>query len=116
MKTRTLTLLTALLLAPLAALHAADESAPDVIRVACVGDSITQGVHVRGEDNYPSVLGRLLGARYEVRNFGYLGGTVMNTNRRKESSAGAIFLVNGCQDWQGSGVLIDGSAYRMPGI
>ena len=78
----TFTLLTALLLAPLATLHAADESAPDVIRVACVGGSITQGVHVRGEDNYPSVLGRLLGARYEVRNFGYLGGTVMNTNDR----------------------------------
>ena len=34
--------LTALLLAPLAVLHAADESAPDVIRVACVGDSTTQ--------------------------------------------------------------------------
>jgi beta-fructofuranosidase len=29
-----------------------------------VGDSITQGVHVCGEDNYPAVLGRLLGERY----------------------------------------------------
>jgi len=52
------------------------------IRVACVGDSITQGVHVRGEDNYPSVLGRLLGAGYQVRNFGFLGGTVMNVPDR----------------------------------
>jgi len=52
------------------------------IRVACVGDSITQGVHVRGEDNYPAVLGRLLGERCQVRNFGFLGGTVMNVNDR----------------------------------
>lgn len=52
------------------------------IRVACVGDSITQGVHVRGEDNYPSVLGKLLGGGCQVRNFGFLGGTVMNVNDR----------------------------------
>jgi len=63
-------------------IHAAREVTSEVIRVACVGDSITQGVHVRGEDNYPSVLGRLLGARYQVRNFGYLGATVMNTHDR----------------------------------
>jgi lysophospholipase L1-like esterase len=53
-----------------------------VIRVACVGDSITQGVHVGGEDNYPSALQQLLGARYEVRTFGYLCGTVMNIKDR----------------------------------
>ena len=45
--------------------RAAEAGAANALRVACVGDSITQGVHVRGEDNYPSVLGRLLGAGYE---------------------------------------------------
>ena len=60
--------------------------AAGLVRVACVGDSITQGVHVRGEDNYPSVLGRLLGKRYQVRNFGFLGGTVMNVNDRPYSA------------------------------
>ena len=42
----------------------AGEKAATPIRMACVGDSITQGVHVRGEDNYTAVLGRLLGERY----------------------------------------------------
>jgi len=55
---------------PPAVAAAQDAAAP--IRVACVGDSITQGVHVGREDKYPSVLGRLLGARYQVRNFGFL--------------------------------------------
>ncbi len=56
------------------------------LRVACVGDSITQGVHVRGEDNYPSTLGKLLGERYQVRNFGFLGGSVMNVPDRPYSA------------------------------
>ena len=63
----------------------AESGAAGPIRVACVGDSITQGVHVRGEDNYPSVLGRLLDERHQVRNCGFLGGTVMNVNDRPYS-------------------------------
>jgi len=62
--------------------HAAGGDPADPIRVACVGDSITQGVHVARENKYPSVLGRLLGNRYQVRNFGFLGGTVMNIKGR----------------------------------
>ncbi len=62
------------------------ETPASPLRVACVGDSITQGVHVRGEDNYPSVLGRMLGDRFQVRNFGFLGGTVMNVNDRPYSA------------------------------
>ena len=72
--------------------HAADGDTAAPIRVACVGDSITQGVHVRGEDNYPSTLGKLLGTRYQVRNFGFLGGTVMNINERPYAA---------CADMQG---------------
>ena len=50
-----------------------------VIRVACVGDSITYGAGVenRAENNYPKVLGGLLGAGFETRNFGVSGATLM---------------------------------------
>jgi lysophospholipase L1-like esterase len=49
------------------------------IRVACVGDSITFGACVadRGNNCYPAVLGKLLGDRYEVRNFGVSGSTLL---------------------------------------
>ena len=52
----------------------ADDSA-ERIRVACVGDSITFGDQVkqRTENCYPAVLGRVLGDKYDVRNFGACG-------------------------------------------
>ncbi|MGA3059823.1 MAG: GDSL-type esterase/lipase family protein [Candidatus Bathyarchaeia archaeon] len=47
---------------------------PDPIRVACVGDSITEITE------YPSDLQSLLGANYRVGNFGHSGATVsLNT-------------------------------------
>lgn len=44
-----------------------------MIRVACAGDSITWGFTIvnRRRNSYPSVLQELLGADYEVRNFGH---------------------------------------------
>lgn len=50
------------------------------IRVACVGNSITygHGIKDRDHDTYPAVLGRLLGNKYEVGNFGISGRTLMN--------------------------------------
>jgi acyl-CoA thioesterase-1 len=45
-------------------------TAPHPIRVACVGDSITQG------SGYPQKLQMLLGSNYTVRNFGVSGSTV----------------------------------------
>ncbi len=50
-----------------------------VIKVACIGDSITEGA---GVDNaavnaYPIVLGRLLGTNYQTRNFGLGGRTLL---------------------------------------
>ena len=44
----------------------------NVVKVACVGNSITygSGVDNRERDSYPAVLGQLLGKGYEVRNFG----------------------------------------------
>lgn len=51
-----------------------------VIKVACVGNSITQGSGVKDQkhDSYPGVLGRLLGDGYEVHNFGFSGRTLLN--------------------------------------
>lgn len=52
---------------------------PGVIRVACVGDSITYGLNIedREQCGYPAVLGRLLGKPCEVRNFGVSGATLL---------------------------------------
>ncbi|HEY8899597.1 MAG TPA: GDSL-type esterase/lipase family protein [Chthoniobacterales bacterium] len=49
------------------------------VKVACVGDSITQGVGVAnpGRDSYPAQLGKLLGKPYRVENFGYSGATLL---------------------------------------
>jgi acyl-CoA thioesterase I len=49
------------------------------IRVACVGDSITFGAGVENREFncYPVVLGKLLGGRFEVRNFGVNGATLL---------------------------------------
>ena len=54
-------------------------AAAQPIKVACIGDSITEG---SGVDNptvnaYPIVLGRLLGASYQTRNFGVSGRTLL---------------------------------------
>lgn len=49
------------------------------VRVACVGNSITygHGIQDRLNDAYPGVLGTMLGDKYEVRNFGVSGSTMM---------------------------------------
>jgi lysophospholipase L1-like esterase len=49
------------------------------VRVACVGDSITFGACVadREKNCYPAVLGELLGEKYDVRNFGVNGATLL---------------------------------------
>jgi acyl-CoA thioesterase I len=62
-------------LAPVAA-----DDKKDVVRVACVGDSITFGAGIpdRAKNAYPAVLQKLLGDGYEVRNFGVSGRTLLN--------------------------------------
>lgn len=51
------------------------------IKVACVGDSVTYGHSVSSwsKNNYPAVLGRLLGENYHVCNFGVSGSTVQDS-------------------------------------
>jgi acyl-CoA thioesterase-1 len=48
------------------------------VKVACVGDSITAGVGASADQrNYPSLLGDLLGPKYNVVNFGESGATLL---------------------------------------
>ena len=48
------------------------------IRVACIGNSITIGYGLPDPNSaYPQQLGRLLGGRYDVRNFGVSGRTML---------------------------------------
>lgn len=51
------------------------------VRVACIGNSITAGALLEdsARDSYPAVLVRLLGAEYEVGNFGASGSTMLRT-------------------------------------
>lgn len=81
MKTR---LIAALMLSLAAtALHAAEPLAPlspkpgQTLRVACVGDSITQGSGAAQGKSYPSQLLALLGDGWEVGNFGVSGRTLL---------------------------------------
>jgi len=46
-------------------------------RVACVGNSITENMVLPNDDRYPSVLQRLLGDEYEVRNYGLSARTLL---------------------------------------
>ena len=48
-------------------------------RIACVGDSITFGAAIkdRVKNCYPAQLGRMLGEKFEVRNFGVNGATLL---------------------------------------
>lgn len=47
------------------------------IRVACVGNSITEGAAIESGRKYPEQLQVLLGDRYEVRNYGLGGRTLL---------------------------------------
>jgi len=69
---RSLTVLLFVLAAPVLVLAA--------LKVACVGDSITAGYALAdpARDAYPAQLARLLGADYEVRNFGVSAATLMD--------------------------------------
>lgn len=52
------------------------------LRIACVGDSITAGARVTARtESYPAQLQDLLGPRYDVRNFGVGGATLIKVGR-----------------------------------
>ncbi len=58
------------------ALHAQNA---DRVRVACVGDSITYGSGIQGRESnsYPAALQHFLGEKFEVKNFGVGGATLL---------------------------------------
>ncbi len=51
----------------------------ETIRIACIGDSITYGASIKNriKDCYPAQLGRMLGEKWQVRNFGVSGATLL---------------------------------------
>lgn len=51
----------------------------ETIRVACIGDSITYGSSIKNRvrDCYPAQLARMLGPKWETRNFGVSGATLL---------------------------------------
>jgi len=57
------------------------QSGDPVIRIGCVGDSITYGAGIpdRETASYPAQLGKLLGPRFVVKNFGRNGATASRT-------------------------------------
>lgn len=57
---------------------------PDAVRVACVGDSITDGygIDLRTANGYPAQMQTMLGEGYWVRNFGLSARTLMNSGDR----------------------------------
>ena len=57
---------------------------PDIIRVACIGNSVTfgYGLEDAGTESYPACLQDMLGEKYEVRNFGFSGATLLNSGHK----------------------------------
>jgi Esterase/lipase len=55
--------------------------APDAVKVACIGDSITDGhgIDLREANGYPAQMQKMLGSGYNVKNFGISARTVMNS-------------------------------------
>jgi len=53
-----------------------------VVKVACIGNSITYGLGTRDplKEAYPSVLQVMLGSQFEVRNFGSSGATMLRNS------------------------------------
>lgn len=62
---------------------------PKTIKLACVGDSITAGVGAAAGQSWPDQIRRMLGEKWEVRNFGVSGATLLNSGDKpyqKENS------------------------------
>lgn len=75
---------------------AADSKPVDVatytgpIKLACVGDSITQGVGAEKGKSWPDQIQKLLGDKWQVRNFGVSGSTLMNAGDKPYQKEGAF--------------------------
>jgi len=86
MSTTTNRFLAVMLGVALSAMAVAQDSSPvkvanfkSPIKVACVGDSITQGVGASGGMAWPDQMGKLLGEKWDVKNFGVSGTTLLQS-------------------------------------
>ena len=61
--------------APMTPIKPADYKAP--VKVACIGDSISQGAGAEAGKSYPSQLQEMLGDQWKVGNFGVSGRTLL---------------------------------------
>ena len=61
------------------------------IKVACIGNSITAGAKLKDKlkDAYPAQLGRMLGDKYDVQNFGVSGRTLLSKGNMPYVKTGA---------------------------
>lgn len=48
------------------------------IKVACIGNSITAGFGLKKEEAYPAQMQKILGDKYDVRNYGVSGRTLLS--------------------------------------
>lgn len=74
---------------------AAGESKPvnvaaykDRIKMACIGDSITEGYGCGGDGRYVTVLGRALGSKWELANLGVSGATMLKNGDKPYNKLG----------------------------
>ncbi|MCR5360608.1 MAG: alpha/beta hydrolase fold domain-containing protein [Bacteroidales bacterium] len=79
--------------------------ADSLVKVACVGNSITDGVGIEGSDQrgYPATLNKLLGNGFCVKNFGVSGRTMSNSGNLPYCKEQAW---RDCLDWQPDVVVI----------
>ncbi len=66
----------------------------EVVRIACVGDSITFGSTIknRAKDSYPAQMQALLGKKYKVGNFGNPGRGIIKKSMRGKGKRAFIFM------------------------
>ena len=79
--------------------------ADTAVKVACVGNSITDGAGIDMAElkGYPATLSRLMGAGYAVKNFGVSGRTMANSGDRPYQNEPAWHQ---CLEWQPDVVVI----------
>ena len=60
------------------------------VKLACVGDSITQGVGAADGMSWPGQISKMLGEKWEVQNFGVSGSTLLNSGDKPYQKEGAF--------------------------
>lgn len=66
------------------------EQFKEPVKLACVGDSITQGVGAGGGQSWPDQIQRMLGDKWKVQNFGVSGTTLMKSGDSPYQRQGAF--------------------------